>query len=243
MTKAPQEMFFVIADISGYTKFMLTPGMELTHLQGIISDLLNAVLKQIEMPMTISKFEGDAVFMHAAKDGKHDWEEVKAVLARKLFAFIEAFDGKLRELAGANHCSCASCAGMGKLKLKVLAHYGTALTYEIGGHQELSGVDVIILHRLLKNHVPSSKYVLLSAAAQEQLKIGGEWQKGIESYPADVGDIPVCWTILEPAEIDVEINRWNVADLARTARYGMMKMLGRFKNTNGLKEIPPANKN
>jgi hypothetical protein len=54
MTKAPQEMFFVIADISGYTKFMLTPGMELTHLQGIISDLLSAVLKHIELPMAIA---------------------------------------------------------------------------------------------------------------------------------------------------------------------------------------------
>jgi hypothetical protein len=237
MTKAPQEMFFVIADISGYTKFMLTPGMELTHLQGIISDLLSAVLKQIEMPLTISKFEGDAVFMHAAKDGKHDWEQVKIILGRKLFAFIEAFDAKLREMAGANHCSCASCAGMNRLKLKVLAHHGTALTYEIGGHVELSGVDVIILHRLLKNHVPSSKYVLLSAAAQEQLKIGGEWQKGIESYPADVGDIAVCWTILEPAAIEVQVNRWNVGDLARTARYGVMKMFGRFKNKDGLKDI------
>lgn len=237
MTKAPQEMFFVIADISGYTKFMLTPGMELTHLQGIISDLLNAVLKQIEMPMTISKFEGDAVFMHAAKDGKHDWEEVKTILGRKLFAFIEAFDGKLRELAGANHCSCASCVGMSNLKLKVLAHYGTALTYEIGGHLELSGVDVIILHRLLKNHVPGGKYVLLSAVAQGQLKIGGEWQKGVESYPADVGDIAVCWTILEPAGIEVQVNRWNVVDIGRTARYGVMKMFGRFKNKDGLKGI------
>ncbi|MBC7858896.1 MAG: DUF2652 domain-containing protein [Burkholderiaceae bacterium] len=240
MTKAPQEMFFVIADISGYTKFMLTPGMELTHLQGIISDLLNAVLKQIEMPMAISKFEGDAVFMYAAKDGKHDWEDVKIILGRKLFAFIEAFDGKLRELAAANHCSCASCVGMGNLKLKVLAHYGSALAYEIGGHLELSGVDVIILHRLLKNQVPSSKYVLLSALAQEQLKIRGEWQKGIESYPADVGDIAVCWTILEPAQIEVKVNRWNVPDLARTARYGVMKMFGRFNSINGLKDIQPG---
>lgn len=232
-----QEMFFVIADISGYTKFMLTPGMKLIHLQGIISDLLNAVIREIEIPLTIAKFEGDAIFMYAAKDGKHEWEEVKRILGDKLFSFIEAFDDKLRELAESNHCSCASCVGMGKLKLKVLAHYGQALRYEIGGHAELAGTDVIILHRLLKNHVPSSKYVLLSEAAQEQLKIKGEWQKGIESYPKDAGDIPVCWRVLESSEIKVEVRRWNVADILRKIKYVLMRIFGLFDNEKELKDV------
>lgn len=67
MSKNMQEMFLVIADISGYTKFMLTSRTELVHSQGIISDLLHVVIVQFEMPLTISKFEGDAIFIYAKK--------------------------------------------------------------------------------------------------------------------------------------------------------------------------------
>lgn len=233
-------MFFVIADISGYTKFMLTPGTELIHLQGIISDLLTAVIAHVEIPLTIAKFEGDAVFMYAAKDDKHDWDGVKRILGEKLFAFIEAFDRKLAELASSNHCPCATCVGMGKLKLKVLAHHGQALMYEIGGHAELAGADVITVHRLLKNHVPSNKYVLLSGAAQEQLKIEGEWQKGVESYPEDAGDVPVYWRILESPEVEVKIDRWNIGDIFRKMKYRIMGMCNLFKGKGGLKSIFPS---
>jgi hypothetical protein len=233
MPKNTQEMFFVIADISGYTKFMLTSRTELTHIQGIISDLLNAVIAQVEIPLTIAKFEGDAVFMYAANDGKHDWQAVKNMLGNKIFAFIEAFDKKLHELAEANICHCQACLGMGKLKLKVLAHYGHALKYNIGGHTELSGVDVIIVHRLLKNHVPVGKYALLSDYAQQQLKIESDWQKNVESYPEDVGDIKVYWLALESAEIAVKTNRFNIGDMLRKIKYDFMKIFNLFKNKDG----------
>lgn len=226
-------MFFVIADISGYTKFMLTSRTELIHSQGIISDLLNAVIAQVEIPLTIAKFEGDAVFMYAANDGKHDWQTVKNMLGNKLFAFIDAFDKKLQELAEANICHCQACLGMGKLKLKVLAHYGQGLKYEIAGHTELSGVDIIMVHRLLKNHLPVSKYVLLSEDAQQQLKIERQWQKTVESYPEDVGDIKVYWSALETAEIAVKTNRLNIGDMLRKLKYDFMKIFNLFKNKDG----------
>jgi hypothetical protein len=230
MPKNTQEMFFVIADISGYTKFMLTSRTEITHSQGIISDLLNAVIAQVEIPLTIAKFEGDAIFMYAAKEGNHDWQTVKNMLGNKLFAFIEAFDKKLQQLAESNICHCQACLGMGKLKLKVVTHYGQALRYEISGHTELSGVDVIIVHRLLKNHLPVNKYVLLSDCAQQQLKIEREWQKTVESYPEDIGAIKVYWLALESAEIEVKTNRLNIGDMCRKIKYDFMKIFNLFKN-------------
>ena len=37
------------------------------------------------------------------------------------------------------------------LRLKVIAHYGEAVRSQVAGFDEVSGVDVIVLHRLLKN--------------------------------------------------------------------------------------------
>ena len=54
----------VIADISGYTQFLTEN--ELEHANGIIGDLLNAVISAIEAPLSVSSIEGDAVFMHGA---------------------------------------------------------------------------------------------------------------------------------------------------------------------------------
>lgn len=231
MSKDMQEMFFIIADISGYTKFMLMSRTELIHTQGIISDLLNAVITEIEIPLTIAKFEGDAIFMYALKDGKHDWQLVKQMLASKLFAFIEAFDKKLHALAESNICPCQACLGMNNLKLKVIAHYGNALKYQISGHTELSGVDVIIVHRLLKNNINVNKYVLLSQAAQEQLTIEKPWQKTISSYPEDIGDIKIYYLALEEAEIKVKLNRFNIFDMMRKVKYDLMKLFNLFKNS------------
>ena len=37
--------------------------------------------------------------------------------------------------------------------LKVIAHYGVTVRSRIAGFDEVSGVDVIVIHRLLKNEV------------------------------------------------------------------------------------------
>lgn len=50
-------------------------------------------------------------------------------------------------------CPCAACANMSELDLKLLVHVGEYVEHELGGHRELSGSDVIAVHRLLKNHV------------------------------------------------------------------------------------------
>lgn len=54
----------VIADISGYTQFLTSS--ELDHANGIIGELLNAVIASIQAPLSVSSIEGDAVFMYGA---------------------------------------------------------------------------------------------------------------------------------------------------------------------------------
>ena len=40
-----------------------------------------------------------------------------------------------------------------ELRLKVIAHYGVTVRSRSAGFDEVSGVDVIVIHRLLKNEV------------------------------------------------------------------------------------------
>jgi hypothetical protein len=61
------EFLLLIADISGYTRFMMTNHTARVHAHGVISDLIAAVLKQVQLPLEVNKLEGDAIFLVAAK--------------------------------------------------------------------------------------------------------------------------------------------------------------------------------
>ena len=52
----------IVADISGYTRFLTES--ELEHANGIIGELLTAILETIHAPLTVSRIEGDAVFLY-----------------------------------------------------------------------------------------------------------------------------------------------------------------------------------
>lgn len=93
-------------------------------------------------------------------------------------------------------CGCRSCSNVGQLRLKVVVHSGETLVYEIAGRTELAGVDVIIVHRLLKNSLASREYLLLTEAAQRNLPLD---LPVIETLVEDVEDIgPVRVTAYQP---------------------------------------------
>lgn len=62
------DVLLIIADISGYTRFMVANQTEIEHSHEIISALLEAIIGEVEIPLTVSKLEGDAVFLYAIKD-------------------------------------------------------------------------------------------------------------------------------------------------------------------------------
>ena len=69
----------MIADISGYTEFMVSTDLEIEHSQKIISQLISTIIEQIDIPLEISKLEGDAVFIYAVKDTEeHTWQYINA---------------------------------------------------------------------------------------------------------------------------------------------------------------------
>lgn len=185
-----QEVILILADISGYTSFMLSNRTSIRHAQIIITELTKAIIAQVEIPLEISKLEGDAVFLYALKTNAGEWQNISREIGRKLLAFLAAFSDKLLELSQSNTCACDACINIEKLHLKIIVHSGQALLYQLGRFEELSGVDVIIVHRLLKNSVAAPEYILMTGAAYQdvQFPVDIPVTPGEETY-ADLGTI------------------------------------------------------
>ncbi|MCG8380017.1 MAG: DUF2652 domain-containing protein [Proteobacteria bacterium] len=180
-----KNVLLIIADISGYTEFMLSSKMEIEHSQKIISALINTIIEQIKMPLEVSKIEGDAVFLYAIKSEEvAEWDKVRKLIGDKLIQFFDVFREKLSTLGQSASCSCGACSHIDILKLKILVHSGEALFYSIQQFSELSGKDVILIHRLTKNSVPHDEYILLTEAAIADIEFPEQFdtEEGSEKY-------------------------------------------------------------
>ena len=157
-----KKVFLVIVDISGYTRFMKLHKISLIHAEGIISQLLESVLQTSKYPLIAHEIEGDAVSFYASSNGSR---EMATDIAKQIMQLFNAFKVKEAELVSdCSICICEACANVAKLKLKAVAHHGDAVFSNVGQFQKLSGVDVILVHRLLKNSVKQDEYILMTSA-------------------------------------------------------------------------------
>jgi hypothetical protein len=99
---------------------------------------------------------------------------VSAEVGRKLLRFFEAFSAVLVAESESTLCPCAVCQHMHELKLKVIVHSGEALFHSIGDFADVSGVDVILVHRLLKNSIGADEYILMTEPAYRDLRFPSE---------------------------------------------------------------------
>ena len=179
------QVLLIIADISGYTKFMVSSDIEVKHSQHIISELIKAIIKEIEIPLEVSQLEGDAVFLYVKKDSENFApDDIRKITGEKLFLFFDAFNEKQQELAGHTSCNCGACSNMHALRLKIVVHSGEALFHQIHHFNEISGKDVILVHRLLKNSEANEEYLLLTEPAYADIKFPCKLTvtEGRESY-------------------------------------------------------------
>lgn len=186
---APEPVILVLADISGYTRYMTANATALAHSQLIITELFNAILREVELPLAVAEVEGDAVFLYGRKRFcPGPTGDAKRVIGERLARFLDIFSAKVLELSQGNHCTCGACTHLPQLKLKVLVHSGEALFYELAGFHKLSGVDVILAHRLLKNSVPHKHYIMLTEAARSDVELPAhlEATAAVETYD-DIG--------------------------------------------------------
>jgi 2-polyprenyl-3-methyl-5-hydroxy-6-metoxy-1,4-benzoquinol methylase len=178
-----QPVLLLLVDISGYTRFMLQHEKELRHSETIVRELLESLILQVDVPLRISRIEGDALFLYAVKSGDEEvWRRRGASLIDRLLRLFETFAQRIVEIGAYSVCNCHACRAVGDLKLKIIAHSGEAHIDQIAGHSTLGGPDVITVHRLAKNSVEEDQYMLMTEAAYRDLGApdGVEIREGVE---------------------------------------------------------------
>src|SRR3954452_10695030 len=154
----------LIADIGGYTDYMRAHRMSLAHAEVNTARLLEAVIDAAP-GFDLIEIEGDAAFLSRPSEG----ETTIAAMTAAIVGMHRAFHNERRHVA-TNLCPCDGCEQADKLKLKFVAHVGEVATQTIRDRRKLVGIDVILVHRLLKNSVEVPEYVLLS---EELYQSGG----------------------------------------------------------------------
>ena len=167
----------LIADIGGYTDYMSTHRFSLSHAEVNTARMLDKMIDAAP-GYDLIEIEGDAAFLSRKADARDPDTTVTEILqaaARMHRAFhLE------RQNVATNLCPCSGCKEAGNLKLKFVAHIGDVATQTIRQRHKLVGIDVILVHRMLKNPVDIPEYVLLS----EQLYTTGDG-----SLPGDAHEI------------------------------------------------------
>lgn len=153
-----------LPDISGYTKFIQTTEVE--HSQHVISELLEILISANMEDLKLAEIEGDALFFY--KEGEIPSQER---LLAQIESMFTAFHGHLELLRKNRICPCNACATAPNLELKIIAHAGELQHIEVQGARKPFGPQVIEAHRLLKNSVDSSNYVLISRALALEIQL------------------------------------------------------------------------
>jgi len=156
---ATRRALLLIADIGGYTEYMQAHRSILGHAEAATTRMLGKVVDAAR-DFDLIEIEGDAAFLSREADGL-DGRATLAAITDAAVAMHRAFHVQ-RRLVELNMCPCESCTQTTDLKLKFVAHVGEVATQTIKRRRKLIGVDVIFVHRLLKNPVPVPEYVLVS---------------------------------------------------------------------------------
>jgi len=219
--------YLLIADISGYTAYLTSSEQE--HANPILKSLLTTLVEQIDEPLHFGGMAGDAVLAYSIDQPFPSGETFLAVCEN----LYNNFTNKRRNIIANTTCECRACANVSGLDLKILAHHGTFEEMQIGPMKEISGADVILVHRMAKTDVKQTtgihSYALFSDAAVEAMGI-------------DVALVPYTQTIEHFGEVGMQ-----VYDLAKAwdqfraiqKRHFMEESDGVYTHRSML-EAPPA---
>ncbi len=175
--------FLVIAD--SYTRFLT--GSELDHAQGVLQDLFAVILERLTSPLALSNIQGDAFLAYSNDDAISSSGQILDSIEALYFGFRE----RLTSIIDNTTCPCRACSNVGELDLKFIIHHGEYVVQDMGARRELTGADVIVLHRLLKNDFAEqtgiASYALFTAAAVEALGLE-EFKDGTQAYVTELDD-------------------------------------------------------
>jgi Protein of unknown function (DUF2652) len=163
----PERALLLIADIGGYTEYMRSHRMSLAHAEVNTARLLEKVIDAAP-GFDLIEIEGDAAFLSCRADNL-DGDATVAATTQAAVGMHRAFHLERQHVAS-NLCPCDGCVQANNLKLKFVAHIGEVAIQTIRQRRKLVGIDVILVHRLLKNPVQAPEYLLFS----EELYRSGE---------------------------------------------------------------------
>jgi hypothetical protein len=157
-----QKTALVLADISGYTRFVLFHKLSILHAEQIITELIEAIAEQARFPLSLNKLEGDAAFFVAAigEDDEGALDDIVAQVGSFFDAFREKRAEQFRGTIGG--CRCSACQTVENLALKAFVHVGEVVQKRVGDFEEVAGESVILIHRLLKNSIEADEYLVLT---------------------------------------------------------------------------------
>jgi hypothetical protein len=149
----PSQTLLFITDISGFTKFVA--GTQIDESYRIAKEMIELIIDSNQLGMQVSEIEGDAVFFYT-QDNMPSLSD--------LMNQIYVTNAKFRKFLKVNELE----TGMG---LKFFVHRGACQLMNIRGHRKLFGLDVIKIHRLLKNNIAHRDYILITNAVLQSLEM------------------------------------------------------------------------
>ncbi|QNL48157.1 DUF2652 domain-containing protein [Olivibacter sp. SDN3] len=175
MLNSNKGLIFIV-DISGYSQFI----REVNPIEGmtVVRHLLNGIIAENHLRLNISEIEGDAILFYQFGNPL----ALEAVLGQ-FTAMLHSFQ---KILSGYR----SKFPKVDKLSLKAVAHYGKMEEFEIDRFRKLYGNTLVDAHRLLKNSVPSSTYVLVTTDyLQEVYKSPLDYSTTCGTYQCDLYDV------------------------------------------------------
>jgi len=187
----------LIPDISGYTEFMTTT--ELTHASHAINHLIDAMLEAVGDKFEVSEIEGDAVLLVRKGVPPSRKELVDTCLS-----IFNAFHFRRKFMQQRTICPCGACQAIINLTLKFVVHYGPLAEMKVGRFIKQSGTDMIVAHRLLKNSIDSSEYLLITEKLLLEVQDSSqyderEWVRASDKYNS-IGEVNYQFMSLNEAK-------------------------------------------
>ena len=164
------QALLVLADISGFTKFMKLHTITVTHAKQIIVKLLESIIQTAMPPLKLIELEGDAVFFYAAcYQDEAELDQHVGAVKTQIIGFFNSFYREMLKLCELQLCVCEACVSVKDLRLKIVLHAGEVAVERIQSFEKLFGIDVIVAHRLLKNSIPAKEYILMTTPVHRRL--------------------------------------------------------------------------
>lgn len=154
--------FFCVPDITGFTKFITTADINFSR--SVISTILAKLVKANMLKMEVAEIEGDAVIFY--KTGRLP---AFKQICKQCDLLLKEFYDYIKEIKTKDEANY-NLYFDGQIGLKIIIHFGKVIKTRIHNRVKLIGEDVIVVHKLLKNGIPESEYILVTDAYLKKIK-------------------------------------------------------------------------